>query len=629
MKRNIEIIVDGQRVDLSQDENITLNFNSSMLSDIGQLKTDCSQTIKLPRTITNDRIFDMALAPSFDSVKSHRYMPCSCYVDGIAIFDNGRCYLLDSSAEGYEISMTWGLMHNYSQWLNGKKKLTELTDFPDDYISWNSNSGVSVLEGGVSQIEDSPSGQTSSMFYKNYYNGISSTDADNISISPCVNLLEIWERIRRENSLVLNIDEDVRADMEKRFIILVKNKNKVLQDYTSPLSLNGIPSYIVDNVFDKTNYNKKSLLLDFSGPDRNKFYDYGYFKPYGDGDTDITIRQIILYYNDANFIKAIKAYPSNYSLEFRYNGIRENVKPQIDGDTLTYNVNRTFTGVTKLEIAICLTKWEGLTDREWQTLKDRKNEFMLYGNNVSVGYQLNTKGYPLPEFRLVPNLPDITQIDFIRFISNWYGLYPAQNTDGVTFRRYSVIEDNLDNGLFYDWSNKLVSNTDTPEKTSFTLNDYAQRNIIRYKEDGSDLLEDATSIDIEDATLAREKNMIEFPFAATRYNIVNQYTKLDNGEVKENDIEYRLMGLDSNGGLFFNDDMKSEYIVKTKYGLFQNLFKKPMTIEEEVMLTLIDLRSLDYSKPVYLAKYGRFFAIDTIQWNSSQYASKVKLLRIK
>lgn len=628
MNNNVEIIIDGQQVELSQDTNITLNFNSTMLSDIGQIKTDNSQTIRLPRTPTNDRIFDLALSPSHESSRTHRYMSCACYVDGVTIFDNGRCYLLDSSAEGYEIAMTWGLLHDYSQWLNAKKKLTELTDYPKDYITWNSNSGITILEAGVTQIEDSPSGLTSSMFYKNYYNGLNNVDTGEINISPCVNLLEIWERIRRENSLVLNIDEDVRIDMEKRYIILVKNKNKKLQDYTSSLSLNGAPSYIVDNIFDKTNYDKKSLLLDFSGTDRNKFYDYGYFKPYGDGDTDITIKTITLYYNDANFIHAIKAYPSNYSLEFRYNGIRENVKPQIDGDTLTYNVNRTFTGITKLEIAICLTKWEGITDREWQTLKDKKNEFMLYGNNVSASYQLNSKGYPLTEFRLVPNLPDITQIDFIRFICNWYGLYPEQNINGVSFRRYSVLEDNLDNGQIVDWSEKLVSDTDAPQKISFTLSDYAQKNIIRYKED-SELLENATSIDIDDETLERECVMIEFPFAATRYNIVNQYSKLDNGQIKENGIEYRLMGLDSTGGLFFNDDMNAEYIARTRYGLFQNLLRKPNTIEEEILLTLLDLKSLDYSKPVYLAKYGRFFAIDSIQWTSSQSASKVKLLRIK
>jgi hypothetical protein len=54
-----------------------------------------------------------------------------------------------------------------------------------------------------------------------------------------------------------------------------------------------------------------------------------------------------------------------------------------------------------------------------------------------------------------------------------------------------------------------------------------------------------------------------------------------------------------------------------------------MQIEEDVALSLLDLQTIDYSKPVYLSKYGRYFAIISIQWQSNQQTSKVKLLRIR
>jgi hypothetical protein len=144
MNRNIELIIDGRRADTFRDTAITLNFNSSLLSDIGQLKTDGSQTIKLPRTTTNDRIFYMALTPSYESGKTHSYLSFACYVDGITIFDNGRCHLLDSSGDSYEIAMTWGIMHEYGQWISEKKKLTDLNNYPSDSVVWDDKWGSSV-----------------------------------------------------------------------------------------------------------------------------------------------------------------------------------------------------------------------------------------------------------------------------------------------------------------------------------------------------------------------------------------------------------------------------------------------------------------------------------------------------
>lgn len=630
MKRNIEIIIDGQRADLAQDTSVTLNFNSSLLSDIGQMKTNGSQTISLPMSTTNNRIFDMAMMPSYDSGKTHRYLPCAMHIDGIAIFDNGRCHLLACRNNRYEVAVTWGLMDENESFISDKKKLTELNDYRDDYVTWNANSGVSVLSGGVSQIEHSPSGATASMFYKYYYYGVdvSIVGKDKINISPCVSLLEVWERIRRENELNIELDDFTRQDMERRFIVLVKNKNKALQPYTASLSVQGEPFIIVPYIYNNTDTNRRSIVFGFDGVNSQDLYKDYYFKPFGDGSTDVTLQKFNLYFENSGFMNAVRARPSDYAMEIRYNGVRSEVLPDVDysNNTLSYSIDRTFTDIKRLEISIKLTRWNGVAEQYWNNINTYKSDFMVWGNNAIINYQKNVKGYPLTQFRLVPNLPDIGQMDFIRFICNWYGLFPMQQGERLKLVSLSTFDDSITDGDAVDWSDKLVSfNADGPQSMEFSLG-YAQNNAIGYTTDD---IQDVSFITIADKKLDAYGDLMIFPFAASHRNVINQYSVNENGDVVENDIEYRLMGVNENGSLYFNEDMTSSYIVRTKYQVLQEILKKPKTIEEEMTLTLLDLQTLDYSKPIYLSKYGRFFAIDTIQWSSNELTSKVKLIQIR
>lgn len=630
MRRNIEIFIDGQRADLKQDTVVTLNFNSSLLSDIGQMKTNGSQTITLPRTTSNDRIFDMAMMPSYDSSKSRRYLPCAMLIDGITIFDNGRCHLLSCRDNRYEVAITWGLMDDNESFISDRKKLTELNDYRDDFVTWNANSGVSVLSGGVSQIENSPSGATASMFYKNYYYGVdpSIVGTDKINISPCVSLLEVWERIRRENGLNIAIDDFIRQDMEKRFIVLVKNKNNALQSYTASLSVQGEPFLIVPYIYNNTATDRKSIVFGFGGLNNKDFYKDYYFKHFGDGSTDVTLQKFNLFFENSGFMTAARARPADYAMEIRYNGVRSEVLPDVDysNSTLSYSIDRTFADIRRLELSVKLTRWDNISNEYWYNINSYKSDFMIWGNNPIINYQKNVKGYPLTEFRLVPNLPDIGQMDFIRFICNWYGLFPMQHDDTLTLVSLSVFDDSITDGDAVDWSDKLVSRyPDAPQIMEYSLG-YAQRNAVGYT---ADKVQDVSYITIDDKTLDAQDDLMIFPFAASRSNVIEQYYVDENGNAKENDVEYRLMGLSDGGGLSFNEDMTSEYIVSDRYEVLQDILKKPKTIEEEMTLSLLDIQKLDYSKPIYLSKYGRYFAIDTIRWSSDKLTSQVKLILIR
>lgn len=655
MKRNIEIIIDGQRADLSEDTSVTLNFNSSLLSDIGQLKTDGSQTIKLPRTANNDRIFDMALMPSYESGKTHRYLSCACYVDGITIFDNGRCHLLDSSGDSYEIAMTWGIMHEYGQWISEKKKLTDLNDSRYDTIAWDITWGNSVWQGGYSETSE----DAYSMYAIHYDCGVNDTRRANIH--PSVTLQEIWNRIVKENGLRFNIGAAL-ADM-RNYAVVLKNNNTSLQTIIKPLTLQSKSPNIAGYSYAAV----KKLYLDFNDVEcfdstTSSFIQKGYRQ------VTITLSDIYLSMISAQTGVGSSSFADNtFYLVLKYGNTIQRIASTSTGfNTImfhggTYVINQyegeDYEGEKIMEIYVELYRWsDELPEAVWAnpnakyitgvydgwtnySLRDSLRFIKRYDDNnslndtISYTYENNSNDYPLADFKLVQNLPDISQVDFVKFICQFYGLYPVRNGDTIDFVRMDVLGDNIDNGQFIDWSAKLVTAyVDSPLSIGYSLSGFSQRNIIRYKTDENDIVEAAASLDVNDATLSAERVMADFPFAASRGSSIPQYSLNEANEVVKKDLQYRIMHIEWNehaSSLSFDSSMKPQQIINRHYQTLRNLLGKPKTIEEEMTLSLLDIQNLDYSKPIYLSKYGRFYAIDTIQWSSDKLTSKVKLIQIR
>ena len=656
----VEIIIDGRRADTYRDVGVTLNFNSSILGDVSSIKCSASQTIKLPKTTTNDAIFDLPHLPSYESGKAHKVLSCQMYVDGISVFDNGLCHLLAGDGDHYEVAVTFGVMHGFEQWLKNKPKLRELTDNPSDAIPWDRTAGVSYWG-------------TSSIFYALYdYIKEGDKSMGNINLHPCVTLAEIWRRISDENGLSLTFDGSYIEDMARKAIVLTKNENTSLQTMQKQLVIQGDAFGIANglSIEDKKIY--INVLDDgFFNVQTSSFVYKGYKL------VSVYIGEIYLSLpitsstgdGAADFKASALASPYDYSLVIKpYNQSVVVIPPETTSyeNTIVYKVNRTFIingiegeenqGKDILQVYARIKYWKTLPGDMWifalnQTppVKDSfggwfvplKDAFKFSPSTqnlwaaVNYTYQNNSNDYPLAEFSLVKNLPDITQLDFINFVCKFYGLFPMQDDDGVTLVPFSRLFDNIDEGNVYDWSKALTEKyLDCPNSVSQTIDGYAQRNTIGYKDDKNDNVTDKASVNIDDTTLDAERKFIEFPFAASLGNRIPQYSIKTDGTIEKNDCEYRLMAVTDKAGAprnqaTFSDDLKSLVIKNKRYSDLQDVIRKPMQIEEEMMLSLIDLKTIDYSKPVYLSKYGRYFAVISIQWSSDKRTSKVKLLRIK
>lgn len=660
--REIDIIIDGRRADTYRDESVSLDFNSSILGDISSIKCSASKTIRLPKTLNNDAIFDLAHMPSRDSAKARKVLSCEMYADGIAVFSRGLCHLLSSDGDHYEVAMTFGIMHQgFEQWLTSKPKLRDLQDSDSDVVVWDRTAGVTTYGGGVSKIEEYDGNGQYSMFYNPYNIGvdIDIVGRDKVNISPSVTLLEIMERIRRENALPLDID-NIRTDMERNVIVLTKNNNKSLQTITADADIKQeIPPIQTPN-------NERRIGLNIDAD----FYDVSTFsfvyKGYGQmvvnlPRINLTMTPEMLDRTDPYFSQsAVDFFASTLNcrmvIEYSDGSTSLEIPPTKSGNMFYWN-NRSLTfdapqgedveGKPLFKIYIRVNRWNSCPNDVWDYPNKgagvsswrytMQKAFIIKPTNTvgteipfTVKYQNNNNDYPLQEFRLVPNLPDITQIDFINFICNLYGVYPVADGQSVRFARFSELIDNIAAGNVYDWSEYLAESYPYyPNSVDLTLDGYAQRNIVTYKEDKNELVDVSASLVVEDESLEQEKKLIEFPFAASRGNLITQYSFNDKGEVQSNDCEYRLMRWVNFVNLEFVNELHPQQILNRHYSELQNAIRKPMQIEEDVALSLLDLQKIDYSRPVYLSKYGRYFAIISIHWQSDQQTCRVKLLRIK
>jgi hypothetical protein len=117
------------------------------------------------------------------------------------------------------------------------------------------------------------------------------------------------------------------------------------------------------------------------------------------------------------------------------------------------------------------------------------------------------------------NLPDLTQIEFIKTICNMFALIPdvTARDKKIKFWNYSDLYDNIPNAR--DWSAYLSEQDD---ETEYKFGDYAQRNYIKYKESKDVILGngDAT-IEIDDVTLPAEKDVVQFPVCTCDEIVIN------------------------------------------------------------------------------------------------------------
>lgn len=676
------------QLDIGSGNTLTLDYVSNLLSDVSKITSSRSFTVKLPRTRRNDTVLDLAVVPQHQSQRPYRYLPCFVYVDGIDVSGEAYMYLVSAEASTYNCVIVFGLMQEYKEWVDGGKTLKELVDLGQSII-WNWRAAYTFVPqpGSTHDIGqyppiwygDDPNVQTYTpanglgklMYYGIYTPGFDRSDksVDAANIHPFVTVRELWERIVNENGLNFRLPNWVELDMENLAVVLTKVSGNSTQgtpnaDNNSGIGTNpdtirlsaalafgwNIMCTTVGNCYQNGNATTKSKIL---------------YK--GDGDSVLLNISLLLEdsssfpYNGSNR-SASYILDSEWHMEYLDLCVYVYATQQTIRLTPTYtNIGILWQGTVNVP---CLNAVEGdavadiwidndirmlsylpgAFDTYWMLGRDDWDRLFSFSQcSIGVTYYTGSFIYPHPIFRCFPNLPDIKQLDFVKMVCNLYGLFPCQTPSGIDFIEIDKLEDNKPDA--YDWSRYLLDDDpDAPHHTDWHMTDLARRNRVSYKEDEKDLVIDEAFLTVDDDTLDREKDLFTIPLAASDDDYIDQYDltplyddsvdppALIGYEAEFNECVHRLMRVVQwypyKLTVLAFQGLSAEQIIAERYASYQAYVNQPRIVTERLRVPLADLRTLDYSVPVFLSKYGRHFAIIDIKWTVTQDTCEAKLLML-
>lgn len=617
-----ELYINGETVDIKPDAATTLNYKSNLLGDISKITSSNSQTIQCPKTTRNRKIFDNPGAPAYVSDKRYNRYSARLVRNGIEIVRVGYAVLL-SSSETYEIALYWGVMANFQAWVDKAAKLNELTG--TEALTW----GANITATSLSQMKSAGYG------YAKYDCGVSNTNLANIH--PSVTAWWILSRIATQAGFTFEIPDKHKLAL-RGIAIPCLSRNASAASNQAEATVSTYPFLQNSNGF-----------WGYSIAGNNGTDKHGVFDPDDntkirkvDGATKVIISIIdksgsqlgmTLYSNDSG------AFPSRvYVRATQYNDNSET--------TTQIAVSIGSSAVSSSTGMYAYQKTYYFADINEELLWGRYDYLRLFPHNGSgriVGSRLgNTKltitedfesiiypsTYPIPQ-----NLPEISQIDYIKAICGMLGIFavpdPA-NVNNLKFVSLDTLQENKVQAC--DWSDKLArSNDDEPKTTEYKINDYCRNNYFRYKEDDTVSTNADGNLKIDSEILDAEKTVITLPFAPSDGSTIRHYELNDDGTaVDAVQVKDRIMRLISDGSglaMLTFDGLDFTTLLSKYYSTLSRLLNGVITIAEQVMLDEYDLKSLDYSIPFYLRQYGKFYGIVSIQ-STANKACEVKAIQL-
>lgn len=623
-----ELYINDILCDLSSDEVITLLYQSPIFSKLDSIQSNRSYNIALPPTPTNIRAVGFAERPDVDSDVPYIRNSAALYQDGVPLFTQGFAVVTDIS-DTINVTLTWGNADNFQPLFDANlRDLTIYIPAPEgaegdwvSYIEWNENT----------QLLDSTGEEPAVAFWGiNFGMGLSNPKY----LHPSVPVSAILDWIEEYNGVTIDGKDRLAYSPNMGPIIPLVSKN-------------GDPKY---NFALKTG----SLHLDVNTISGSVGLPNTIWanKGYSGNDVD----QAGIYKTENNRMVIDVSDVDSIRFVFTGGGVRDgaiagnNPRFQImagkDSDTfdnyvVIYDAEAKYT-MSEIDLMFDVTAFDYIAIRvtkyEWQSNTQSINS--IVGNIYIWGdYDIEVI-FPGP-FPIAPNLPDISQGDFILAMMNMQGLFAYADKDNPNTIKLISIDDiiaNVEKNDIIDWSDRVILNeihrVDMPDSSAFTIDDLAQSNILDYDNDDDVKTDTHGTITIRNENIEKETDLVSLPFSASENAntagldqscaLVPIYEDDGKGGANYSEVSPRIL---SARGMYYNTiDIKSigvfdswmkfggeNGIVKTRYASYQKVVDRLRIITVRAKLTAIDLYNLDYTKPVYIAQFGQLFAIYSVE----------------
>ena len=603
-----ELYINNTKADLNKTD-ITLSYKSNLLTDISKIISNRSYTIRLPKTAKNLALIECAHLPSSTSRYPYLKHKGTLLRNGIEMIKNANVVLLETG-ETIEVALTWGNVTNFAGVVNDGKKLTDITHGTVEGVDW---------------VVWSNKGSNSAQFPLIDY-GFNSDDP-NVWYHPVVTVKWILDKIQEQSGVTFNFPSDKLTVINKMIIpLLTRNDSEELYS-KYPINLVGTGIGRDNRVV-----NYFGLNINFNGDDTQR--KYGETVDYQQQNSTVKAYRIS-YDSDKSHIKGtVMTVFRSTTISIDYLTVElwidrtsiatfRPISYQVNNNlwTVGFNIDCTFNMSTGQIISLGLLSGRGY----FSSASDA-------GSNTNLNLTLSARGEISfgEKFPLVPNLPDIKQIDFIKAVSSMVGLFALPDGEnGIKFIPFDNLSANKSKAV--DWTNRVIMayNSVTPRNLQYTLDNIAQNNWFRYKEDDNVMGNYDGNIQVDDATIEYERDAITLPFSAcsTKGGVayIPLYSYNEEGELEYNKTNPRILLLDGTKGIF--KGLEWTTLIANNYQTYKGLINNAKVVTEYIRLNSIELRDLEMDIPVYLAQYGCYLAIIEITTKENNIC-ECKLLKL-
>lgn len=667
-----------ERADLSAQSNIVLDYKNNLLGTIGVIQSSYSYTVSLPKTSKNMRIFQLCNLPSVVVVNGTKIIgePFSVRYrkEGVDILGDAVGFLDSVTKEAFEISLSFGFLGAFSDWIENENKLNDLGDY-NTFTRYDNNLTDYPSSGN---IDDLPA------IFKPYYDmGVQPNS--NIARLPAVKASYLIEQIEKKVDCTFSFPENV-SEQIKHLAIPLTNKaitsriigidmyigsgSSIIEGSIDPLYKGFRISPIMCDNFVLGNTIEEVLSAEnvFIETIREGEKEYKNLNISSTGITSNVDQRLTISFS-ATFTRAtdqdVIFYGSGdlWFLEIDGKGIGI-VKKTVG---MTYQVGKDLSISTTMDqfeiepkegykyafVLICETPYS--EDIFANSIDNTHGAFRISSLDYDGLCSINSSLSEAQSVGIIPfipikgNLPDISQVDFIQSLCDMFGMFPIINPipkkDDETGKRtveFVSIDTLFKNKVsryvygkkFNDWTDRLITDPNGIE-ISFSKDGYYQRNYLRYTKDDTVTGNYDGYFDIPDRRLEKEGNLIELLFAASDGDkiIMASEEKDDEGNLTYTfeDFEPRIMSVikraDGKCGLTF-DGLDFKTLLSKYYSRYIELVQDMYLITVTVELNALDLKNIDYTYPVYFKQFGRYFGIVDIQANSADDNCEVTLMRL-
>lgn len=610
----MELIIEGQHVDLSPDTDITLEYVSNVLSDIGKISLSRSYTVKLPRSLRNSRILDDLGRPGHESACARRFLAARYYRNGIDLLGDAQAYVLRVTSEAYELALVWNTLPSLQALSQSKKTLNDLSGLP--VLTWIGLNGktpdyfVDALADNTAQFA----------WYESGLGPISYPEV-NAATHPSMNVKRLVDMILKQAGVSYSIDSPGAEEALSRYFVLAA------PGHTPSRTMERESGSIAGSVY----ITAGDPLFTLTG------WEHGWDAPSAATGSSNTFSV-----GDISKHRALINLKTSQILDGAYIeicGVTLSGTVVQDQEVLGKYYFKTYTDGSYVFVdeVIDFTKWpqytvglRGYTGNDGCTFTQYNESLPLFVlNRVHESIMIEKDN----RFPLEGNLPDIGQWQFLASCMAMYGLVPIIQGNALHMVGYATM---FSKGRAVDWTKKVVMNADgSPDEYSPAFDNWAQSNLITFAEN-TELSKDPTAtLQVEDGTLNESREWYKLPFAASRQSSAVHYMVGANNELGDVDIEPRIFrissGSDQEGNLrnilVFDDTQSGEGLIRAYYSALQSVMQKPVRLSVGIRLNELDLAGLDLTRPVYLGQYGHYFSIIKIQTSDTDLC-KVELIQI-